>query len=142
MNARRPFGAESLRAHLVGADARRDREDAAVDRLLDDRCREVDVAVVKMMSAPWPSSFAAHAFAIAGLLPWVSQVTIWSGRPMTPPFAFTAFTRIWAAASAGPSNGAMPPLLSKAQPITIGFAAADAVPRHECHGGDRRGEER
>ena len=47
---------------------------------------------------------------------------------MTPPFAFTAFTRSWAAASAGPSNGAMPPLLSNAQPITIGFAAADAVP--------------
>ena len=35
---------EPLRAHLVGADARRHGEDAAVDRLLDDRGREVDVA--------------------------------------------------------------------------------------------------
>src|SRR5205085_2295133 len=35
---------EPLRAHLVGADARRDGEDAAVDRLLDDRGREIDVA--------------------------------------------------------------------------------------------------
>ena len=36
--------AEALRPHLVGADARRDRELAAVDRLLDDRRRVVDVA--------------------------------------------------------------------------------------------------
>ncbi len=41
--------------------------------------------VVKMTSAPWPISFAAHAFAIAGLLPCVSQVMILSGRPLTPP---------------------------------------------------------
>src|SRR5215207_1519942 len=32
-----------------------------------------------------------------------------------------------AAASAGPSNGAMFPLLSYAQPITIGFVAADVL---------------
>ena len=38
--------------------------------------------VVKMMFAPCPSSFAAHAFAIAGLLPCVSHVVIWSGRPL------------------------------------------------------------
>ena len=49
--------------------------------------------VVKMMSAPWPRSFAAHAFAIAGLLPWVSHVMIFIGRPRTPPAALTAFTR-------------------------------------------------
>src|SRR5262249_39037431 len=36
--------AEALRAHLVGADARRDRELPALDRLLHDRGREVDVA--------------------------------------------------------------------------------------------------
>src|SRR5207248_10924476 len=36
--------AEALRPHLVGADAGRDREDAAIDRLLDNRRREVDVA--------------------------------------------------------------------------------------------------
>ena len=38
-----PLGAEPLRAHLVGADARGDGELARVDRLLDDRGRQVDV---------------------------------------------------------------------------------------------------
>ena len=84
--------------------------------------------VVKMMSAFWPISFAAHAFAIAGLLPCVSQVMIWSGRPLTPPLALTCSTRSWAAASAGPSNGAIAPFESNAQPITIGLPAADAEP--------------
>ena len=45
--------------------------------------------VVKMTSALAPISFAAHDFAIAGLLPCVSHVTILSGRPWTPPRAFT-----------------------------------------------------
>src|SRR6187397_409505 len=83
--------------------------------------------VVKMMSTPWPSSFAAQADAIAGLLPCVSQVTIFSGRPLTPPRALTCPTRTFAAASAGLSNGAMAPFESNAQPITIGLAAAVAV---------------
>src|SRR3954470_5703105 len=83
--------------------------------------------VVKMMSAPWPSSFAAHDLATVGLLPCVSQVLISSFRPLTPPFAFTVLTRSCAAASAGPSNGAIAPLLSNAQPIVIGAAAADCV---------------
>ena len=81
-----------------------------------------------MMSAPWPISFAAHAFAIAGLLPWVSQVTIFSCRPLTPPLPFHCFTRTCAAARAGLSNGDIAPFESKAQPITIGLLAADAVP--------------
>ena len=34
-----------------------------------------------MMLAPWPRSFAAHAFAIAGLLPWVSHVMIFERAP-------------------------------------------------------------
>src|SRR5438874_2000361 len=84
--------------------------------------------VVKMMLAPWPRSFVAQAFAIAGLLPCVSQVRICSGRPLTPPLALTCATRSLAAASAGPSNGAIAPLLSKAQPITIGLPAGDAPP--------------
>ena len=44
VNARRALRAEALRPHLVRADARRDREHAAVDRLLDDRGGEIDVA--------------------------------------------------------------------------------------------------
>ena len=42
---------------------------------------------------------------------------------MTPPLALIWPTRTFAAASAGPSNGAMFPLLSNAQPITIGACA-------------------
>ena len=42
---------------------------------------------------------------------------------MTPPLALIRLTRTFAAASAGPSNGAMFPLLSNAQPITIGACA-------------------
>ena len=79
--------------------------------------------VVKMTFAPFPSRLAAHDFALAALLLFVSQVSILSGRPLTPPFAFTWLTRILAAASAGLSNGAMFPLLSNAQPITIGACA-------------------
>ena len=40
----RALGAEALRAHLIGADARGDREHAPVDGLLHDRRRVVDVA--------------------------------------------------------------------------------------------------
>ncbi len=80
--------------------------------------------VVKITSAPRESSRAAHARAIAGLLPCVSHVAIWSFLRPTPPRAFSCLTRIWAAASAGPSNGAMAPLPSNAQPITIGSAWA------------------
>ena len=89
--------------------------------------------VVKMMSTPWPSSFAAQADAIAGLLPCVSQVTIFSGRPLTPPRALTWPTRTFAAASAGLSNGAIAPFESNAQPITIGLA---------CRGRRRRDDDR
>ncbi len=83
--------------------------------------------VVKMIFAPPPSSRCAHDFAVAGLLPCVSHVLICSGRPPTPPFAFHCLTRTWAAARAGPSNGAMPPLLSNAQPIVIGVVAVLAA---------------
>ena len=57
-------------------------------------------------SAPWPRSFLAHAFAIAGLLPCVLQVRS---------FTFVALVLLmlamcdFAVASAGPSNGAMFP---------------------------------
>ena len=52
-----------------------------------------------MTFAPAPSSFRAHAFAIAGLLPCVSHVWICSGRPPTPPLALICLTR------AGPRRG-------------------------------------
>ena len=68
--------------------------------------------VTNMMSAPLPIRPAAHAFAFAGLLFCVSHVMIRSLRPLTPPRALICWTRTLAAASAGPSNGAMFPLPS------------------------------
>src|SRR5256714_12186165 len=44
--------------------------------------------------------------------------------PLTPPLALIWLTRSFAAASAGPSNGAIAPLPSNAPPITIGGFAA------------------
>src|SRR5438874_5870310 len=76
-----------------------------------------------MTLAPPAMSLSAHAFAIVGLLPCVLQVLITSGRPFTPPLASSCATRIFAAASAGPSNGAMAPFASNAQPMTIGLPA-------------------
>src|SRR5947209_3154041 len=76
-----------------------------------------------MTLAPPAMSLSAHAFAIVGLLPCVLQVLITSGRPFTPPFASICATRIFAAASAGPSNGAIAPFASNAQPMTIGLPA-------------------
>ena len=75
--------------------------------------------VVKITSAPCPSSRAAQALAVAGLLPCVSHVVI---RRFTPLPRFTCLTRSLAVASAGPSNGAIAPLPSNAQPIVTVFA--------------------
>jgi hypothetical protein len=75
--------------------------------------------VVKMMCAPCPRSLRAHDFARVGLLRWVSQVMMRSGRPRTPPLALIWRTRTFAAASAGPSKGAISPFVSCAHPITI-----------------------
>jgi hypothetical protein len=73
-----------------------------------------------------PRSVLAQDFARAGLLFCVSQVSILNGRPPTPPLALSLRMWIFAAASAGPSNGAISPLLSNAQPITIaGLVAAE-----------------
>src|SRR5579884_331416 len=79
--------------------------------------------VVKMIFAPWPISLSAQAFATGALLPCVSHVLISSGWPRTPPRASICLTRICAAASAGPSNGAIGPVESCAQPMTIGEPA-------------------
>ena len=51
---------------------------------------------------------SAHALAIAGLLPWVSHVTILSGRPLTPPLAFHWLTRICAAATEAAGGHSLP----------------------------------
>src|SRR3954451_1062577 len=74
-----------------------------------------------------PISGSAQVLARGGVLPCVSQVTIFKGRPVTPPLALIWATRILAAASAGVSNGFMFPVLSKAQPIVIGFALREAL---------------
>src|SRR5947209_5273023 len=75
--------------------------------------------------APSSSSRCAQDFAMSGLFPCVSQVLSSSFRFSTPPFAFHCPTRIFAAASAGLSNGAIVPVLSNAHPMTIGpFAPA------------------
>src|ERR1044071_7846351 len=80
--------------------------------------------VVKMTFAPSPISLSAHVLDVVGLSPWVLQVLITIWRPFTP-FLLILATSISAAASAGVSNGCIGPLLSKAQPMTIGFFAAD-----------------
>ena len=67
--------------------------------------------VVIITSAPWPSSLAAQAFAVAGLLPCVLQVM---SRMLTPAPLFTWRIRSRAVASAGPSKGAMAPVESYA----------------------------
>src|SRR5690242_7069253 len=79
--------------------------------------------VVKMTFAPPLISLSAQAFETAGLSPWVSQVFIASGCPLTPPLALICATRICAAASARPSNGAIGPVESSAQPTTSGVPA-------------------
>src|SRR4051812_34222866 len=83
--------------------------------------------VVKMMFAPCPSRLTAHCLAVVALLFWVLQVLIWSFRPLTPPFLLIWAIRIFAAASAGVSNGFILPAPSNAQPITIGFFAVVAA---------------
>src|SRR5215210_7503258 len=79
-----------------------------------------------MTSAPCPSRLSAQDFAFAGLLLSVSQVLIWN---WTVAFfcALIWATRIFAAASAGVSNGFMFPVESNAQPITTFFLAAGAA---------------
>ncbi len=74
--------------------------------------------------APRARSFVAHAFAIAGLLPCVLQV---SSLTFVPPALLMAAMWDLAVASAGPSNGAMLPTPSYAQPIVSVFACSDAA---------------
>src|SRR3954463_1783186 len=61
------------------------------------------------MLAPWPIRLSAHDLAFAALLFCVSQVLITNLWPAAPPLAFSCLTRIFAAASAGSSNGDLCP---------------------------------
>src|ERR671937_2968687 len=79
--------------------------------------------VVMITFAPPSSRRMAHDFATSGLFPCVSHVCSWILRRRTPPLAFSCAIRSFAAARAGLSNGAIAPVLSNAQPITIGFGA-------------------
>src|SRR6188472_3526876 len=81
--------------------------------------------VVKITFACSPISLSAQVFDVVGSSPWVLQVLITIWRPRTPPFLLILAASIFAAASAGVSNGCIGPLLSYAQPMTIGFLAAD-----------------
>src|SRR5215213_7996589 len=85
-----------------------------------------------MMSASPSSSVVAHTFARAGSLFWVSHVLICSSRPSTPPSWLSWSTRILAAASAGPSKGAIWPDESNAQPIVIGPLSSEAAVVPAC----------
>src|SRR5881392_4236421 len=79
-----------------------------------------------LVADSWMLSWSAHALAADASLPWVSQVLITILRPFTP-FLLTFLSSSFAAASAGPSNGAIAPVLSCAQPMTIGPLAAECV---------------
>src|SRR5581483_2869028 len=83
--------------------------------------------VTMPITAPLPIRLAAQAFDFAGFEFCVSQVMILSGRPLTPPLALIFAISSFAAASAGPSKGAMLPFRSVGKPITIGLPAALAV---------------
>src|SRR6476659_3127422 len=80
--------------------------------------------VVMTMSAPLLTSFAAHAFAIAGLLPCVLQVSI---LILYLPALLTCLIFSCAVTSAGPSYAAIGPIPSYAQPIVTAVALCDAA---------------
>ena len=80
--------------------------------------------VVMTMSAPRLKSLVAQVFAIAGLLPCVLHVM---RRSL---MLFDLLTRamcVFAVARAGPSNGAIAPTPSYAQPMVTVFACSDAA---------------
>src|SRR3954469_21487523 len=72
------------------------------------------------ITAPLAIRLVAQAFDLAGLEFCVSQVISESGRPLTPPFELIFLIWSCAAASAGPSNGAMLPFRSVGYPMMIG----------------------
>src|SRR5262249_15019930 len=74
-------------------------------------------------------SLSAQVFDTVASSPWVLQVLITSFLPSTPPLALIFVTSRFAAASAGPSNGAIGPLFepSYAQPMMTCLLAADCV---------------
>src|SRR5580765_6443530 len=75
--------------------------------------------------APCDRSFTAQALAIAGLLPCVLHVRSFT---FVAPVLLIVAMCDFAVASAGPSNGAMFPMPSYAQPIVSVFCGAAAPP--------------
>src|SRR6185369_8996436 len=86
--------------------------------------------VTQPITAPFEMRLDAHDVDTSGFEFWVLQVTIFSGRPLTPPAALILAISSWAAVSAGLLNGDIWPLVSIAAPMMIGAPAAllpDAV---------------
>ena len=84
--------------------------------------------VTSRTSAPWLSIRSIAADFVWSGSSCVSITLISIGRPSTPPAAFSVSASSCAAARAGPSKGAMPPVRSMAAPITIGSPVGSAAP--------------
>ena len=83
--------------------------------------------VTMPITAPFDTTLLTQDFDTSGFEFCVSQATIRSFAPFTPPSALILATSSFAAVSAGLSNGAIWPLRSAAKPMTIGFLAVFAA---------------
>src|SRR6476659_7208949 len=79
--------------------------------------------VTMPITAPFDTTLLTQDLETSGFEFCVSQATILSFAPFTPPAALILATSSFAAVSAGLSNGAIWPLRSAAKPMTIGFLA-------------------
>ena len=79
--------------------------------------------VTMPITAPFDTTLLTQDFETSGFEFCVSQATILSFAPFTPPAALILAASSFAAVYAGLSNGAIWPLRSAAKPITIGFFA-------------------
>src|SRR5262245_35459005 len=79
--------------------------------------------VTMPITAPFDTTLLTQDFDTSGFEFWVSQATILSFVPFTPPAALILAASSFAAVYAGLSNGAIWPLRSAANPMTIGFLA-------------------
>ena len=79
--------------------------------------------VTMPITAPFDTTLLTQDLETSGFEFCVSQATILSFAPFTPPAALILAASSFAAVSAGLSNGAIWPLRSAAKPMTIGFFA-------------------
>src|SRR5438105_4344065 len=79
--------------------------------------------VTQPITAPFDIRLDAHDVDTPGFEFFVSHVSIFSGRPLTPPAAFIFLISSCAAVSAGSLNGDIWPLSSIAAPMMIGAPA-------------------